>query len=200
MLYNRYRGWRRVVALICAAFLCFAAAPFSNCSAEPIGLEVVSAGTNAPPAPGPFAGVEPTLLSLYKTMTYTATVLTTDQIWYMGMAEKAADTGGIFGVVNIITSPMLTYTFEYAWEKCCELPPGPEGVRPLDPYKAFIYRIISMTRTFTLAMLFGNELEASLLITGAISATRTIAYMTNDMIWNRLTASGYPALSVLSQR
>jgi hypothetical protein len=43
----------------------------------------------------------------------------------MGAAELAATTSGIFGVVNLITSPMLTYAFEYAWERCCEAPPGP---------------------------------------------------------------------------
>ena len=200
MLYRRCFGGRRRAALIAAAFLGFVLLPHSSCRAGPMGLDEDVAASNVSPQPGPFAGVEPTLLALYKTMTYTAAVLTTDQVWYMGMAEKAADTGGVFGIVNTITSPMLTYAFEYTWERCCEAAPGPDGVRSVDPNKAIIYRLISMTRTFTLAILFGNELGASALITGAISATRTLAYVTNDMIWNRLTASGAPEPSMISMR
>jgi hypothetical protein len=132
------------------------------------------------------------MLSLYKTITYTATVLTTDQLWYMGVAEQAAATSGVFGVVNVVTSPMLTYVFEYTWERCCEAPPGPDGVRPVDVKKAVIYRVLSTTRIFALALLFGNGLGSSVLTTAAIAATRTLAYMTNDFIWNRLTASGVP--------
>ena len=139
---------------------------------------------------GPFAGVEASLLALYKTMTYTITVLSTDQIWYMGIASSAEDTGGVFGMVNMVTSPLLTYAFEYTWERCCEVEPATDGVRPVDTNKAIFYRIISMTRTFGLALLFGNELGSSVLITAAISATRTVAYLTNDLIWNHLSAPG----------
>jgi len=143
--------------------------------------------------PGPFAGLAPAILSLYKTITYTATVLTTDQLWYMGVAEQAGNTSGIFGVVNVVTSPMLTYAFEYTWERCCEAPPGPDGVRPVDVKKAVIYRVLSTTRIFALTLLFGNGLGSSVLTTTAIAATRTLVYMTNDFIWNRLTATGTAA-------
>ncbi len=185
--------WRRRLAVrIVAAFLCLSALPSSKGFAGPIEHQGDLAESNAPVSPGPFVGTEPSILALYKTITYTATVLTTDQIWYMGIAEKAEDTGGLFGIVNTITSPLLTYAFEYTWERCCEEPPGPDGVRPVDPNKAILYRLISMTRTFTLALLFGNELGASALMTVAISTTRTVAYVANDMIWNRLTSSGKP--------
>jgi len=130
----------------------------------------------------------PAILSFYKTITYTVVVLTTDQLWYMGTAAQAATTSGIFGVVNLITSPMLTYAFEYTWEKCCEAPPGPDGVRPVDVKKAIIYRVLSTTRIFALALVFGNGMGSSLIVTGAIAATRTLAYMSNDYLWNHLTA------------
>jgi hypothetical protein len=143
-----------------------------------------------PIPPGPLAGLSPAVLSLYKTVTYTAAVLTTDQLWYMGTAAQAATTGGYFGVVNVVTSPMLTYAFEYAWERCCEAPPGPDGVRPVDARKALIYRAISTARIFALSMAFGNGLGSSLLTTTAIAATRTLVYMTNDFTWNHLTAAG----------
>jgi hypothetical protein len=130
----------------------------------------------------------PAILSLYKTITYTVVVLTTDQLWYMGTAAQAATTSGIFGVVNLITSPMLTYVFEYTWERCCEAPPGPDGVRPIDVKKAIIYRVLSTSRIFALALLFGNGMSSSLLVTGAIAATRTLVYMSNDYLWNHLTA------------
>ena len=96
-------------------------------------------------------------------------------------------TSGIFGVVNLTTSPMLTYVFEYTWERCCEAPPGPDGVRPVDVKKAVIYRVLSTSRIFALALLFGNGMSSSLLVTGAIAATRTLAYMSNDYLWNHLT-------------
>src|SRR5258708_2043724 len=51
-------------------------------------------------------------LALYKTMSYTAVVLTTDQLWYMAVATQAATSSGLFGMVNLVTSPMLTYGFE----------------------------------------------------------------------------------------
>jgi hypothetical protein len=126
-------------------------------------------------------------LALYKTISYTAVVLTTDQLWYMAMATQAAASSGYFGVVNVVTSPMLTYGFEYAWQHCCEAPPGPDGVRPVDVRKALIYRALSASRTLGLALLFGNSLGSSLLVTGAITVTRTLAYIANDYTWNWIT-------------
>ena len=82
---------------------------------------------------------------------------------------------------------MLTYGFEYAWQHCCEAPPGPDGVRPVDVKKALMYRALSASRTLGLALLFGNSLGSSLLVTGAITVTRTIAYIANDYTWNRIT-------------
>jgi hypothetical protein len=55
-------------------------------------------------------------LAFYKTLSYTAVVLTTDQLWYMAVATQAATSSGFFGAVNLVTSPMLTYGFEYAWQ------------------------------------------------------------------------------------
>src|SRR5947208_16056317 len=86
------------------------------------------------------------VFAFYKTLSYTTVVLTTDQIWYMVAASQAAATGGLFGVVNVVTSPMLTYAFEYSWDNCCELPPGPDGVVPVSARKAIIYRIRSEER------------------------------------------------------
>lgn len=131
-------------------------------------------------------------LALYKTMSYTAVVLTTDQLWYMTTAAAAASTGGWFGVANIVTSPMLTYGFEYGWQLCCEAPPGPDGVRPVDVRKALLYRTLSASRTLGLALLFGNGFGSSLLVTGLITVTRTAAYITNDYVWNRIARQKPP--------
>src|SRR5215471_5829220 len=106
-------------------------------------------------------------LALYKTISYTAVVLTTDQLWYMAMATQAATSSGWFGVVNLVTSPMLTYGFEYAWQRCCEAPPGPDGVRPVDVRKALIYRVVSTARILVMALAFGNDLGSSLVVTTA---------------------------------
>jgi hypothetical protein len=185
----------RFIGILAASLLCYATAlpPHAMAAgATDTLLPDVAAAIPRPSPPGPFAGLEPAMLSLYKTITYTATVLTTDQLWYMGMAAQAATTSGIFGVVNVVTSPMLTYAFEYTWEKCCEAPPGPDGVRPVDVKKAVIYRVLSTARIFGLALLFGNGLGSSVITTGAIAATRTLVYMTNDFVWNRLTSTGTP--------
>ena len=141
-----------------------------------------------PASPAADSWFPPAILSLYKTISYTTMVLTTDQLWYMGVAAPAATTSGVFGVVNLITSPMLTYAFEYTWETCCEAPPGPDGVKPVSVKKAVIYRVLSTSRIFALALLFGNGMGSSLVVTGAIAATRTLVYMSNDYLWNHLTA------------
>jgi len=132
-------------------------------------------------------------LALYKTISYTAVVLTTDQLWYMAMATQSAASSGYFGVVNLVTSPMLTYGFEYAWQHCCEAPPGPDGVRPVDVKKALIYRVVSTSRILVMALAFGNDIGSSLLVTGAIAVTRTFVYMGNDYVWNAITAQA-PAI------
>ena len=132
-------------------------------------------------------------LALYKTISYTAVVLTTDQLWYMAMATQSAASSGYFGVVNLVTSPMLTYGFEYAWQRCCEAPPGPDGVRPVDVNKALIYRVVSTSRILLMALAFGNDIGSSLLVTGAIAVTRTFVYMGNDYVWNAITAQA-PAI------
>ena len=135
----------------------------------------------------------PRYLALYKTISYTAVVLTTDQLWYMTVAAQAASTSGLYGVVNLVTSPMLTYGFEYAWQHCCEAPPGPDGVRPVDVNKALIYRVVSTARILVMALAFGNDIGSSLLVTGAIAVTRTFVYMGNDYVWNAITAQA-PAI------
>ena len=101
-------------------------------------------------------------LALYKTISYTAVVLTTDQLWYMAVATQAATSSGFFGVVNLVTSPMLTYGFEYAWQHCCEAPPGPDGVRPVDVNKALIYRVVSTARILVMALAFASWVIARL--------------------------------------
>jgi hypothetical protein len=140
------------------------------------------------PAAGPgFAdGMPKSVLAFYKTLSYTAVVLTTDQIWYMVAASQAAATGGLFGVVNVVTSPMLTYAFEYTWDNCCELPPGPDGVVPVSATKAVIYRIVSTARVAAVALAFGNSLGSSLFVTGAIALTRTGVYLVNDYTWGHI--------------
>jgi uncharacterized membrane protein len=131
-------------------------------------------------------GMPKSVLAFYKTLSYTAIVLTTDQIWYMVAASQAAATGGLFGVVNVITSPMLTYAFEYGWDNCCELPPGPDGVVPVSARKAIIYRVVSTARVAAVALAFGNTFGSSLLVTGAIALTRTGVYMANDYVWGHI--------------
>jgi uncharacterized membrane protein len=133
-------------------------------------------------------GIPKSMLAFYKTLSYTTVVLTTDQIWYMVAASQAAATSGLFGVVNTVTSPMLTYAFEYGWDNCCEAPPGPDGVVPVSARKALIYRAVSTARVAAVALAFGNSLGSALLVTGAIALTRTGVYVVNDYVWGHIDA------------
>ncbi|NQW08593.1 MAG: hypothetical protein HQ481_01735 [Alphaproteobacteria bacterium] len=138
----------------------------------------------APEEPQYEAGIPVETLSLYKTVTYVTGATLTDQLWYLIIASAAATTGGLFFGVNAATSSMMTYSYEYAWTLCCKAPPGPDGVVPVSITKAVIYRGLSIIRVGGLALLFGNTLPSSAIVTGAITLSRTAVYMTNDYVWN----------------
>ena len=70
-----------------------------------------------------------------------------------GVAKAFAQGSGKAGLVGI--------------ERGCEAAPGPDGVRPVDVNKALIYRFVSTARILGMALLFGNSIGSSLVITGA---------------------------------
>jgi len=80
-------------------------------AAEPGGGRTTASELLTPAAPSPQmqAGMPKAELSLYKTVTYTAVVLTTDQFWYVVAASQAITTSGWFGTANAVSSPILTY-------------------------------------------------------------------------------------------
>lgn len=133
-------------------------------------------------------GMSVEALSLYKTVTYVTGATLTDQLWYLFIASAAATTGGVFFAVNAATSSMMTYSFEYAWTFCCKPPPGPDGVVPVSATKAVIYRGLSILRVGGLALIFGNTLPSSALVTSAITVSRTAVYVANDYVWNNVDA------------
>jgi hypothetical protein len=127
-------------------------------------------------------------LSLYKTITYVTGATITDQLWYLAIASAASTTGGLFLGVNAATSSMMTYSYEYFWNLCCQSPPGPDGVVPVSATKAIIYRGLSVIRVSALALLFGNTVASSAVVTGAITLSRTAVYVANDYFWNGINA------------
>lgn len=131
-------------------------------------------------------------LSLYKTISYVTGATLTDQLWYLIIASEAATTGGIFMVVNATTSSMMTYSYEYMWNICCLADPGPDGIVPISATKAIIYRGLSIIRVGALALLFGNTIGSSAVVTTAITVSRTAVYVANDFVWNRVDASQAP--------
>lgn len=148
-------------------------------------------GLYRPPGPEQLeyeAGMSVETLSLYKTVTYVTGATLTDQLWYLFIASAAAATGGVFFTVNAATSSMMTYSFEYAWTLCCKPPPGPDGVVPVSATKAVVYRGLSILRVGGLALIFGNTLPSSALVTGAITVSRTAVYVANDYVWNGIDA------------
>lgn len=128
-------------------------------------------------------------LSLYKTITYVTGATLTDQLWYLAIASAAATTGGIFLGVNAATSSMMTYSYEYFWNLCCQADPGPNGVVPVSATKAVIYRGLSVIRVSALALIFGNTVASSAVVTGAITLSRTAVYVANDFFWNEVNAT-----------
>lgn len=128
-------------------------------------------------------------LSFYKTITYVTGATLTDQLWYLAIASAAATTGGIFLGVNAATSSMMTYSYEYFWNLCCQAEPGPDGVVPVSATKAIIYRGLSVIRVSALALIFGNTIASSAVVTGAITLSRTAVYVANDYFWNGVNAT-----------
>lgn len=150
-----------------------------------------AAGQAVPPDVPPDAqafddGIPNATLSLYKTITYVPTAALTDQLWYLIMASEAATTGGLFLGVNATTSSLMTYTYEYVWNICCQAPPGPDGVVPVSATKAIVYRALSVVRVGALALAFGNTLPSSTAVTTAITISRTAVYVANDYVWNNI--------------
>lgn len=168
--------------------------PMASCLCEADGGTCASTVEPAPPQQAAVAPEQPTYeggmptstLSLYKTITYVTGATLTDQLWYLVIASEAATTGGLFFGVNAVTSSMMTYSYEYAWTLCCRAPPGPDGVVPVSATKAIIYRGLSIIRVGALALLFGNTVPSSAVVTGAITLSRTAVYVTNDYFWNRV--------------
>jgi hypothetical protein len=187
----RIAGGLAAALLLCAVALTTRPAMADTGTAATVPT-LLAPGESTPPEDTTAWWWKKRYLALYKTISYTAVVLTTDQLWYMAMATQSATSSGFFGVANLVTSPMLTYGFEYAWQRCCEAPPGPDGVRPVDVRKALIYRVVSTARILVMALAFGNDLGSSLLVTGAIAVTRTFVYMGNDYVWNAITAQAPP--------
>jgi hypothetical protein len=128
-------------------------------------------------------------ISLYKTISYVTGATLTDQLWYIFIASEAATTGGLFMAVNATTSSMMTYSYEYMWNICCLADPGPDGIVPISATKAIIYRGLSIIRVGALALLFGNTIGSSAIVTTAITVSRTAVYVANDFVWNRVDAS-----------
>jgi hypothetical protein len=141
-------------------------------------------GPKAPPEQAYEAGIPIEELSLYKTLSYVTGATITDQLWYLAIASEALTTGGLFLGVNAATSSMMTYSYEYMWNLCCLSPPGPDGVVPVSATKAVIYRGLSIIRVGALALLFGNTVASSAVVTGAITVSRTAVYVANDYFWN----------------
>jgi hypothetical protein len=163
--------------------------PLITCAAqaEPETPRAEAAPPEVPEVPEARAfqdGIPIEELSLYKTLTYVPAAAFTDQLWYLIIASEAATTGPIFLVVNASTSASMTYTYEWVWDICCKADPGPDGVVPVSATKAIIYRGLSILRVGALALLFGNTIGSSAVVTTAITVSRTMVYATNDFFWN----------------
>jgi hypothetical protein len=172
---------------LCAAGDISCSQPLATAVASDQATPIPGSPGNGPEAPTEQAyeaGIPIEELSLYKTLSYVTGATITDQLWYLAIASEAATTGGLFLGINAATSSMMTYSYEYMWNLCCLSPPGPDGVVPVSATKAVIYRGLSIIRVCALALLFGNTVASSSVVTGAITLSRTAVYVANDYFWN----------------
>lgn len=163
--------------------------PTKSCAAA-MESEAPEKAPTEPEKPGYKGDMPLEELSLYKTITYVTGATLTDQLWYLAIASAAATTGGIFLGVNAATSSMMTYSYEYFWNLCCQAEPGPDGIVPVSATKAVIYRGLSVIRVSALALIFGNTIASSAVVTGAITMSRTAVYVANDYFWNGVNGTG----------
>jgi hypothetical protein len=87
ILHNLPR-WNRL-ALVSVALTAFAPNPVSSAPLPPPAPPPGDAAAGPEHHDSPMGQLGVAALSLYKTMTYTSVVLTTDQLWYWGAAAAA---------------------------------------------------------------------------------------------------------------
>ncbi len=165
---------------------------FAAASLAAIMLSVpVDGYAQAPPAPE--AVVDGTGVaqdwqrSLSRALTYQSIVLATDQVLYWVIVTGTTATELEFFAANAVSGVGYFVAFDQGWT-AAGLDPSP-GESQVSVGKAVAYRVIDTARVFAITQLLGTPIAASLGVTAAIAATRTVIYMLHDYAWSWVGAA-----------
>jgi uncharacterized membrane protein len=120
--------------------------------------------------------------SLEKALTYQTIVVTTDQLLYWTIVTGTSATELVFFVANAMTGVGYYVAFDEVWA-AAGLDPAP-GDSQVSVGKAVAYRVFDTARVFGITLAVGTPIVASLEVTAAIAATRTVIYMLHDYAWS----------------
>lgn len=120
--------------------------------------------------------------SLTKALTYQTIVVSTDQLLYWAIVTGTTATELEFFAANAVTGVGYFVTFDQVWA-AAGLDPAP-GESQVSVSKAIAYRVFDTARAFAVTLAVGTPFVASLEVTAAIAATRTVIYMLHDYAWS----------------
>jgi uncharacterized membrane protein len=120
--------------------------------------------------------------SLTKAVTYQTIVVTTDQLLYWVIVTGTTATELEFFAANAVTGVGYYVAFDQVWA-AAGLDPAP-GESQVSVSKAVAYRVFDTARVFGITLALGTPIVASLEVTAAIAATRTVIYMLHDYAWS----------------
>ena len=124
--------------------------------------------------------------SLSKAVTYQTIVVTTDQLLYWAIVEETPESELEFFFANALTGIGYYVEFDKVWTTL-GLDPAP-GENAVSVRKALAYRVFDTARVFVITVAIGTPIAASLEVTAAIAATRTVTYMLHDYAWSWATS------------
>ncbi len=120
--------------------------------------------------------------SLTKALSYQGIVVTTDQLLYWTIVTGTAASEWEFLASNAVTGIGYYVLFDEAWS-AAGLDPTP-GDGQVSLTKAIAYRVFDTARVLGVTLAVGTPLTASLEVTAAIAATRTVIYVLHDYAWS----------------
>ncbi len=120
--------------------------------------------------------------SVTKALSYQTIVVTTDQLLYWTIVSGDVASEWEFLASNAITGVGYYVLFDAAWAGA-GLDAGP-GNGQVSLTKAIAYRVFDTARVLGVTLAIGTSLEASLEVTAAIAATRTVIYLLHDYAWS----------------
>ena len=120
--------------------------------------------------------------SLTKALSYQAVVVSTDQVLYWAIVTGTTESELEFLAANAVSGVAYYVGFDSVWHAAGLDPAG--GGSEVSVGKAVAYRVFDTARVLAVTLAIGTPLAASLEVTAAIAATRTLIYMLHDYAWS----------------